>query len=265
VRNAIIASAARAAARTPALADLVRKEQDLRKQILAQAALIGNLLAEPPEQDQGETLKTLQQEQLRNQRQAAKRDIEKRFPEYASLISPVASTSNDIQAALKPDEALLSFLFGDRDSFVWAVPKQGPIAFAVIPLTASQIDAKISRLREALEPESVTVGSMPAFDVAAAHELYKLLLRSVEDSWRPAKSLIVITNGALGLLPLAVLPTEPWDLKPETEGEPYFARYRAVPWLAPSCSSFRAISRSVAYTAGFPTVSSKARNIHRFW
>jgi len=40
----------------------------------------------------------------------------------------------------------------------------------------------------------------------------------------------VVTNGALGLLPLSLLPTAPVELK--ADGGPPFANYRAVPWLA---------------------------------
>ena len=45
MQNALAASAARAAARTPELAELVRKQQDLHKQVLAQSALLNNVLA----------------------------------------------------------------------------------------------------------------------------------------------------------------------------------------------------------------------------
>ena len=74
VQNALSASAARAAARTPALADIVRKEQDLHKQVLAQAALLNNVLAEAPEQRQESTVKDLQQglEKLRKDRRERK-------------------------------------------------------------------------------------------------------------------------------------------------------------------------------------------------
>ena len=49
VQNALASSAARAAARTPQMAEIVRKEQDLHKQAVAQAALLSNVLAESPE------------------------------------------------------------------------------------------------------------------------------------------------------------------------------------------------------------------------
>src|SRR5262245_6274554 len=52
VQSAISASAARSAARTPALADLVRKEQDLKKQVGALATTVGNVLGDAPEQRQ---------------------------------------------------------------------------------------------------------------------------------------------------------------------------------------------------------------------
>ena len=57
-----------------------------------------------------------------------------------------------------------------------------------------------------------------------------LLLKKVEAGWKPAKNLIVVTNGALGLLPLSLLPTAPAEIK--ADDDPLFASYRNVPWLA---------------------------------
>ena len=50
------------------------------------------------------------------------------------------------------------------------------------------------------------ISDIPPFDLKLASELYSLLLQPVESGWKPAKSLIVVTNGALGLLPLSLLP-----------------------------------------------------------
>jgi CHAT domain-containing protein len=57
-----------------------------------------------------------------------------------------------------------------------------------------------------------------------------LLLKPVEASWKPAKNLIVATNGSLGLLPLGLLPTE--QIAVGTDPDTYFSGYRDVPWLA---------------------------------
>jgi CHAT domain-containing protein/tetratricopeptide (TPR) repeat protein len=249
VQNAIAASAARSAARTPALADLARKEQDLDKQIAAEAGLLNNMLGLSPEERDDALVREHQAalDKLRAERTAAKREIERRFPDYASLVAPKPVTVDEIRTALGLDEALLSFHFGRRTSFVWVVSKSGPVAFADLQVTAADVESKIKALRAALEPNAETLADIPPFDVAAAHELFTLLLKPVEEGWRPAKNLFVVTNGALGLLPLSLLPTAPSTA--EAGSGPAFAEYRKVPWLMrthavtmlPAASSLRTL------------------------
>jgi CHAT domain-containing protein len=125
---------------------------------------------------------------------------------------------------------MLSFYFGQNGSFVWAVPKSGPVAFAAVKARSGDVESKIRKLREALEPQAAMISDIPPFDLKLAYELYDLLLKPVESGWRPAKNLIVVTNGALGLLPLSLLPTMPSEVKDDED--PLFAGYRKVPWLA---------------------------------
>ncbi len=249
VQKALAASSARSVARNPALAELVRKTQDMEKQIGAQLGLLNNVLALPPEERDDKAVKTLQAdiEKMRIARDAAKRDIAGKFRDYASLVEPQPPTIDDIRAVLRADEAFLSFYFGRENSFAWAVAETGPVAFATISTSAADIDAKVKALRAALEPNAATIDDIPPFDLVRAHELYTLLLKPVEAGWRQAKSLIMATNGALGLLPLGLLPTAPAALKADTE--PYFVGYREVPWLArthavtlvPSASALRTL------------------------
>jgi len=110
------------------------------------------------------------------------------------------------------------------------VPKEGAVAFAVIKATAGEIRSKVRKLREALEPQAAMISDIPPFDVKLGYELYSLLLQGVEAGWKKSKSLIVVTNGALGLLPLSLLPTAPAEI--DTSDDPLFSSYRAVPWLA---------------------------------
>src|SRR6202171_5953608 len=74
------------------------------------------------------------------------------------------------------------------------------------------------------------ISDIPEFDLKLAYELDPLLLQPVERGWTSAKNLIVITNGALGLLPLSLLPTSPSEVK--LDDQPMFSSYRNVPWLA---------------------------------
>ena len=150
----------------------------------------------------------------------------------------------------------MSFYFGDAHSFAWALQKSGPIAFAAIPLTAAEMESKVAALRKALDADVEYINQMPDFDVGGAHQLYEALLKPIEAGWRPAKQLVIATNGALGLFPLGLLPTEAVEVSPKTDEGPYFATYRKVAWLArthavvsiPSASALRTL-RSVTPTA----------------
>ncbi len=232
VQRALTQSSARTKINDPALAELVRQEQDLSKQIDAQLGTLNNALALPSDQRDENSVRALSLaiKNLRIERDTLRADIARRFPNYANLIDPKPPTVDEIRAILRPDEALLSFYFGRQTSFVWAVAKTGKVAFAAIHATNGEIGGKIDTLRKALEPEAATVAEIPQFDLALAYEVYRMLLKPVEAAWKPAKSLIVVTNGALGLLPLSLLPTEP--AQAQDGGGPLFSGYRNVPWLA---------------------------------
>jgi CHAT domain-containing protein len=232
VQQALADSSARMVAKDPALATLVRNEQDLAKHINAQLGALNNRLALPSAERDEQTVRAINAalEKLRADRKAARQEIKQHFPAYADLVDPKPPTVDEIKAALQPGEALLSFYFGQTASFVWAVPKDGAIAFAAIPMTAAELETKIHTLRQALEPQITMVSEIPPFDLALAYDLYTSLLKPVEAGWKPAKSLIVATNGALGELPLGLLPTAPAQIDVTTT--PMFAGYRNVPWLA---------------------------------
>jgi CHAT domain-containing protein len=110
------------------------------------------------------------------------------------------------------------------------VPARGKILSVSIPISAAAFERQINNLRAALEPQAAMISDIPPFDLALGYELYALLLKPVEAGWKPAKSLIVVTNGALGLLPLSLLPTAP--AAAQADDDPLFSSYRKVPWLA---------------------------------
>jgi CHAT domain-containing protein len=246
VGHSLADASARLSAKDPALAELVRGEQDLSKQIEASLGAVNNLLSLPPDgqRDQDVNAASALLAELRTKHDAAVREIAKRFPTYASLINPKPPSFADVKAALRPGEAMLSFYFGRTVSFVWAIPKDGAGAFARIPMKASDLEATVVDLRKALEPEVTRVEEIPPFDVGKAYSLYAALLAPVESGWKDAKSLVVATNGALGELPLGLLPTA--NVEVDAQAQPLFAGYRNVPWLArthnvtvvPSASAF---------------------------
>ncbi len=250
VQKALTASGARMNTNDPKLAAALRQEQDLRQQIGTQLGQLNSLLALPASQRDEAGVATMRKqiESMRAEHLRARADIDRQFPEYADLIDPKPPTSEQIKGMLRSGEALLSFYFGRDASFVWAIAQDGKVTFAALRESASVIEGKIKKLREALEPQAAMISDIPAFDLQLSHDLYKTLLEPVKTAWGDAKSLIIVTNGALGLLPLGVLTTAPHELA--TDG-PIFSAYRAAPWLSrshavtivPSAAALRTLRR----------------------
>lgn len=232
VQRALQASSVRSAAKNPELAALVRTSQDTDKRIGAAVATLNNLLALSPAERDDKTIKITQAEiaSLQTAKAQALKDIARKFPDYGNLTNPPPPSAPELQKLLSADEAVLSFYFGQYDSFVWVVRKEGPVQFERIKMTLGDLNAKVTKLREALEPQAAMISDIPAFDLKTASDLYDQLLKPTEATWKPAKNLIVVTNGALGLLPLSLLPTAPSAIN--TNDDPLFSSYRKVPWLA---------------------------------
>ncbi len=228
VQHSLDAAAARAAT-TPALAELVRREQDARKQISALYGLVASALSimdgpRPSVEDLRGQIAILEQA-----RQAIRKQIEREFPAYTQLINPRPLTLEQVRSRLRAGEALISTYVGEDRTFVWAVPPSGPVAFAAAPLGRRALDEIVGTLRASLDPGAATLGDIPAFDVARAHRLYAALLEPVADVWRGADTLLIVADGVLAQLPFGLLPTRAVALGAEHGA--LFANYRQAPWL----------------------------------
>jgi len=234
VQNAVAAASARANVRNPKLAELIRSEQDARKRITAQSGVLAGVLAMPTDQQDQNEVASLREsiETLRAAADSLEKEIRRGFPDYAALLNPPAPDIDGLRKALRADEAYISIYLGRDRSYVWAVPKSGPATFATTPLTRDHAEKLVAALRDALNPRAATLGDIPDFDLRLAYRLYQETLEPVAAGWWPAKSLLLSVNGALGGLPLSVLPVKKARLD-DREG-PLFAAYRDVPWLARS-------------------------------
>jgi CHAT domain-containing protein/tetratricopeptide (TPR) repeat protein len=249
VQRAVASSGARMIAKDEKLGELIRQEQDLALQVRALLGTLNNSLELPPgERDEaGVKSITATIALLRAERVAVTKNIINLFPNYGELIDPKPTSVADVQKALRPGEVMLSFYFGQSASFVWGVGKGGDAVLAPLRVTASDLEIKVRELRKALDFEVGVVSTFPPYNVALAHELYAALMQPVEAVWKPAKSLIVIANGALGLMPLPLLVTALPHVPASSAA--LFADYRNVPWLArthaismvPSSAAFRTL------------------------
>jgi len=235
VQRAIGAGAARAAAKDPALAELVRQDQDAEKRLATLYRQLADLTVRPKDpknrEDTRPTAKTVrtQIDRLSRTRSDFATNIARQFPAYADLTDPKPVTLAQAQQALRPGEALIAVLTGRETSFVWVVPWQGAPAFAAVPVSAAKLGEMVSRLRQSVTPVSGSLAAQPVFDAGAAWNLYAALLKPVEPSFREATSLLVVPHGPLGQFPFGMLLTEPTSLGPPT-GAP-FTQYQRLPFL----------------------------------
>ena len=243
---ALTSGLARSAATDPALATLVKHEQDVAQRLSAQRVLISDLLAAPLNERSPQTIARLRDEitHLAKERKTLFADIQQRYPSYANLLHPQPASVDSVRALLGADEAMIAIYVGAQRSYVWAIVKDRAPVFSASPLGVQAIEQMVTRLRKSLDPGSATLGDMPEFAVAEGYKLYSALLKPVEAAWRGKSSLLIVPHRALAQLPFALLPTEEVTLK--SDKRLLFDSYRKVPWLVrttavtqyPSANSF---------------------------
>jgi CHAT domain-containing protein len=228
--------AARVASGDTAVTGLVRALEDTRRELRATEAQAANLQAQnayagPLRTELEARLKSLQEQSdgLENQLLAAN-------PRYAQLVSSQASLP-DLQKALAKDEVYVKILLLDSRGYGLLVSPTAAKPYA-IELTRGTAGAAVRRLRAPFEAED----TLPAFDVAASHKLFRQLFGPVASEIMAAHRLVYEPDGALISLPVGTLVTaDPSDvlagLAPGADPD-----YRKVAWLGARVDSALVLS-----------------------
>lgn len=168
VQRAVAQSSARAAARDPALAKLVRSEQDLLRQISARFGLLTALQSAAEGQADADAISDLRREidDLRGRRANVREDLEDRFPDYIRLIDPPPAELDQVRTALADDESVYVTYVVDDRTYVWAFGKSGDVGFQVVARGKADLGDAAAQLRRALDPQAVTLADIPDFDTA---------------------------------------------------------------------------------------------------
>ena len=232
VQRALTSSAARANITDPQLASLARREQDLQQRINTLSDLLTGLLSAPPDQQLPGVQNKIRSDvtTFKSQREELKKEIERKFPDYAELMDPKPASVERTQKSLKPDEVLVVWYFADNVGYVWAITKDKPVQFVQIPVGRSQIAKEVAQLRKALDPGVGTIDEIPPFDVALANQLYQQILFPVQGSLLGKKIMLTVPHAELGQLPLSLLVTKQ-TAQPAKGGATAFIGYRTIPWL----------------------------------
>jgi CHAT domain-containing protein len=226
--------AARLAAGSGRLADLVRNDQDLAAEAEAlDKATLKAFSEEPAKRDAAVEQRTGDRlAEIAKQRAVLQGVFSAEFPDYAALSSPQPLTGKDVQALLSDGEALLLFATGEKESYVFAVTHQSAV-WKSIPLGTAALSEKVAAFRRGLDVEALrqsAEGGKPVlFDLGLANDLYVSLVGPVDDLIKDAHHVLVVPSGPLTSLPFHLLVTEkPAVAIPQLKD---IGSYRDVAWL----------------------------------
>jgi CHAT domain-containing protein/Tfp pilus assembly protein PilF len=212
------------------LAELVRRDQDLTAEAEAlDKAIVAAVSKEPSKRDAAAEQRARGRLAIISPERAnLQKTLATEFPDYAALSNPLPITAKEIAALLTGDEAMVVFSIVDKESYVFAITREG-FDWKPIPLGAETLTQKVAAFRRGLDVGKANdaSGKSGLFDLAQAYELYAALLGPVETLAKDKRSLLVVPSGALTALPFHLLVTEkPAAAIPET-----FDGYRDAAWL----------------------------------
>lgn len=148
------------------------------------------------------------------------------LPAYTPLLSPVPLTLTQVQALLKPDEALLAWTLSDRAAKSWLLvirPAHAPKLHA-LDINQSVLQTTLSDPANGLL--AALADPQRPFNLSAAHGLYQTLLAPAADDLNGVKHIFAVPDGVLQNLPLQVLVKTPPTV---TQGRDVYAQ---ADWLA---------------------------------
>lgn len=143
---------------------------------------------------------------LANQRKTILAEIKKTFPDYSKLVDPAPLSVEAVQDLLQPNEALLAYVSGFEDNYVWCITREG-MAWQKIVISPQELAKSVAILRASLdvEPEDAGASKEPLFSLAVAHDLYKQLVGPILPLLNAKTKLLVVPSGPLIGLPLHLL------------------------------------------------------------
>ncbi|GAB5487148.1 MAG: hypothetical protein Pars2KO_07180 [Parasphingorhabdus sp.] len=213
--RAMVQTAARTASGTGELAELVRQQQDLSRELIASDAELEKALVSG---DLERTdLLTEMIEGTANKLDLLNNRLDREFPEYADLIAPDPLSIKKVQSRLGDKDALLLFHAGFQDVVVFAVSRE-QVRWVTRPDIEKQIGSKIKRLRCQIDPQGCPAdyfadeelsdaeleGYQP-YDRQAAYYLHQQLIEPVKEILKGKDHVYVVSSGTLATLPLAAL------------------------------------------------------------
>ncbi len=206
--EAISNLAARFAAGSDELAQLVRKDQDLTAEADRLDKIIIAAVSKPPAERNASAEDQIRKRigEIKLERGKLQDVFNQRFPDYVALSKPQPLTIEETQALLADDEAVVTIDL-DQKSYVWVITKDRA-EWKELSVSAEDVSKSVGILRTALNPDAPK-----PFDRKLAYQLYQQLLGPIEEIISQKVRLSFVLDGALTSLPPQVLITTDPDGK----------------------------------------------------
>ena len=133
--------------------------------------------------------------------QALQQVLRAEHPGFSSISSRPRLDARAFRERLAANEAVVSFLLGEKVSFVQLIRRDGMLMTRISEGQAS-IAETVTSLRNALE---IQAGSVNDFNTTLSHQLFKQLLGPVQEGLQGVSHLVVVPAGPLASLPFSLL------------------------------------------------------------
>ena len=191
-------------ARNDALAALVRQHQDLSAFWRDRDRALVLALSKPEGQSNAAQIDAIRRQIADTERKlaAVSAQLQTEYPDYSALANPKPLRIEDLQKLLGADEALIFLQTGDRESYVFALTRDG-FEWRTIRGGRDDLSTKVAALRRGLD-----LNKMDELELDDAYQLYTLLLAPVEALVKDKGHLLIVPSGALTALPFHLLVTD---------------------------------------------------------
>jgi len=218
---------------------LLERERNLERRINAKELQLVWLLENSAAEQQVRRVEGEQQDLLREY-EWVRGQIRLSSPHYASLTQPVPLYVDALQRQVPDDETiLLWYKLGEKRSFLWAVTPDSITSFVLPP--RARIEDLTRHAYDLISEDKRQARQRVQKDLA---ELSDMLLSPVVALLREKERLLVISEGALRVLPWSALPTPAITSRKQASAVPLVTSYEII--ALPSASALAALRAKLA-------------------
>jgi len=154
---------------------------------------------------QAESLRR-EQIQLETERDATEKRLWREYPRYMELEEPQPTTVEDLQRNLRNNnESLLAYFRLQHELLIFRI-SHNDFELLRVPVERDQLDNLIKQARLPMEGSSAPE-ALARLDPGVLHQLYTLLLQPVQNALPANSRVLVVGDGPLYTLPMAMLVT----------------------------------------------------------